>query len=76
MIVTDLNDRERKRHAEQLNKMASVYQELAAALLEGNDEKAGFFLAHLGLANGSISELLAVFSEAFRAEVPDTVPEQ
>lgn len=65
-LHTDLNQRERRRHAENLTGVADEATKLAAALLAEDDDEA---LVHLALlminVNGSLREL----AEVFRGEV-------
>ena len=74
MIVTDLNDRERKRYATQLDSLATAATKAAEALRNGDDNGAVVQVAIVGLTGRIINELVDVFMSAAEASVPDGPP--
>jgi hypothetical protein len=74
VIVTDLNDRERRKFAEQFDKAADAFKDFATALRDGNDDKAVVHLVVASLVGHSVGELLDIFEKAVVASAPDYPP--
>lgn len=74
MIVTDLNDRERHRYAQQIGKVSEAARSLAEALRSGDDTTALVQLALLGLSGNVLNELTDIFMKTVDVSVPDAPP--
>jgi hypothetical protein len=74
MIVTDLNDRERRRYAEALNHMAASFQEAAKALRQGDDDKLAINIAIAALGLKMFDELSRIVISAVQTNIPDQPP--
>jgi uncharacterized membrane protein len=75
MIVTDLNDRERARYAEQFEKTAEAYKELVAALRARDDDKLIVNLILVSFAGRAVHELAEILEKAVQVSSPDYPPE-
>lgn len=75
-LVTDLNNRERTKYADDLIAYAETATKLAGSLRDGNDSSAVVSLLLLGSINKLISELASVFVEATHVNIPDHVPDR
>lgn len=74
MIVTDLNDRERKRYAKSATDMAKMASDLAEALTDADDAKAAVTAALLAMSGTFLNELLGIFTSALPVNIPDVPP--
>jgi hypothetical protein len=74
MIVTDLNDRERRRYAEALDHMAVSCQEAAKSLRRGDDDKLAVNIAIAALGVKMIDELARIIITAVQADIPNEPP--
>jgi len=74
MIVTDLNDRERRKFAEQFDKASDAFKDLASSLRDGDDDKAAVKLVIASYVGRPVNELLAIFEKAVVASAPDYPP--
>lgn len=71
MVITDMNDRERKRYADQMEGIGKAATALAEALRIGDDTAAAPYLAVLAMCGAPIIELAEIFMQATGVSVPD-----
>lgn len=74
MIVTDLNDRERRRYAEALDHMAKGCQKAAEALRRGDDDGLAINIAIMALGVKMIDELARIVISAVQTDIPNQPP--
>ena len=70
-MVTDMNDRERKRYAKQIEAHIEACTELLNALRASDDMKALIALVRVSLDGRFVNELIEVFQGAENVHVPD-----
>jgi hypothetical protein len=76
MIVTDMNDRERKTFADKTDKLIEAAGNLATALRTGDDTDVLMWLALTGISGSYLNELTAIYTKAESGvKIPDS-PEQ
>jgi hypothetical protein len=72
MIVTDMNDRERKKFAGLAEELARSADKLAAALRTEDDSDVLFHLAMTGISGRFINDLSDIFKDAAGVQIPDS----
>jgi hypothetical protein len=75
VIVTDLNDRERARYADQFEKASDAFQALTIALRAKDDDKLLVNLILASFAGRSINELAEILEKAVQVSTPGYSPE-
>jgi hypothetical protein len=73
MLVTDMNDRERRTFAEKTDELIEAAGRLANALRTGDDDEALIGLALTGIRGSFLNELTAIFTKAESVvKIPDS----
>lgn len=74
-LVTDLNERERKRYATDCEQLSNVFKDLAGYIKSGDDLGAAILMVVLSTAGATtVNELLDVFKAAVPVNIPDHPP--
>jgi hypothetical protein len=71
MLVTDLNDRERRRYAENFDSIAKAAEKVAESLRGGDDAITLVHLISFTLLDRTLTELVDIFKTAITVTLPD-----
>ena len=73
MLITDLNDRERKKYADQIDSHIVAMAKVAEALRSSDDAMAAINLVIACMSASFYPELMSIFESSVIAKIPDTL---
>lgn len=75
-LVTDLNDRERRRLSAGFDQLSQWSAEIASALRSGDDMRALTSLVRITSGSSCVNELIEIMTQAVSADIPTRVPDK